>query len=46
MLIGEVLALSPVVVVLALAIRELRPWSRDYRRIRALPDAPFRGTGK
>jgi hypothetical protein len=37
---AAVLALLPLVLVLALAIHDLGPWWRDHARIRALPERP------
>jgi hypothetical protein len=38
MLIAINLALLPVAFVAAMAVRELRPWWRQFRQIRALPE--------
>jgi hypothetical protein len=42
MIIAINLALLPVAFVVAMALRELRPWWRQLRQIRALPESIHR----
>jgi hypothetical protein len=42
MVTATVLALVPVVIVIGMAMHELRPWWRQFRDIRALPEASSR----
>ncbi|HTC68556.1 MAG TPA: hypothetical protein VK662_03230 [Acidothermaceae bacterium] len=46
MIIATALALAPVVIVAGITTRDLRPWWRQLRNIRALSETPPQEVGK
>jgi hypothetical protein len=46
MILATTLALLPVAFVLVMSARELRPWWRQLKQIRALPERPLTTHGR